>query len=422
MATEFKKTLKQEEAVKLLGDPTKTNLLLFGGARSGKTMLLCYTLFVRALKHPGSRHLILRLRFNHAKQSLAMDTIPKMLRLCFPSLDVKLSKVDWFYTLPNGSEVWIGGLDDGDRVEKILGKEFCSIYFNESSQIDYKSVNVVKTRLAMKCEGMVNKLYFDCNPPNKRHWLYKIWIDGKNPDNENMPLPNPEAYGYLRLNPNDNKENLADGFIENILDALSERDRKRFRDGDFTDDAEGALFKWEHLCNARVGKAPQLYRVVVGVDPAVTANDGSNNTGIIVAGVAKLGKEDHFYVLDDLTLSGTPYQWAKEVVDAYVKYEADKVIAEINQGGDLVERNLRTILPDISYEPVRATRGKLIRAEPIAAVAEKGRLHMVGEHTELENELTSWAPASGEPSPDRMDAMVWAISALMGKAKRICSW
>lgn len=422
MATEFKKTPKQEEAIKLLGDPTKTNILLFGGARSGKTMLLCYTIFVRAMKCPGSRHLMLRLRFNHAKQSLALDTIPKMLRLCFPGVDVKLSKVDWYYTLPNGSEVWIGGLDDGDRVEKILGKEFCSIYFNESSQIDYKSVGIVKTRLAMRCDGLVNKLYFDCNPPNKRHWLYKIWIEGKNPDNESMPMPNPDSYGYLKLNPFDNTDNLAEGFIENVLNTLSERDRKRFRDGEFTDDAEGALFKWEQLCKTRVSKAPDLYRIVVGVDPAVTANNGSNSTGIIVAGVAKVGKDNHYYILDDLTMVGTPYQWAKEVCDAYLKYEADRVIAEINQGGDLVERNLRTIIPDISYEPVRATRGKLIRAEPIAALCEKGQLHMVGEHSELENELTSWAPASGEPSPDRMDAMVWAVSALSGKTKRIGTW
>lgn len=422
MAQEFQKTPRQQEALKLLGDPNITNILLSGGARSGKTFLLCYTIFVRALKSPGSRHLMLRLRFSHAKQSLALDTIPKMLRLCFPGLDVKLSKVDWYYTLPNGSEVWIGGLDDGERVEKILGKEFCSIYFNEASQLAYASIGTVKTRLAMKCEGLVNKLYYDCNPPNKRHWLYKIWIEGKNPYNENMPLALPETYGYFRMNPADNAQNLADDYIETQLSTLSERDVKRFRDGEFTDDAEGALFKWETLSKSRVHKAPDLYRVVVGIDPAVSANDGSNSTGIVVAGVALLGKDKHYYVLDDLTMVGTPYQWAKAATDAYENHQADRIVAEINQGGDLVESNLRTIIPDIPYQPVRATRGKQLRAEPIAALAEKGQLHLVGEHSELENELTSWAPASGEPSPDRMDAMVWAITALMGKTKRIGTW
>ena len=418
----FKKTVKQEEAVNLLGNPAVINVLLAGGSRSGKTFILCYALFVRALKAPNSRHLILRLRFNHAKQSLALDTIPKMLRLCFPNVDIKLSKVDWYYTLPNGAEVWIGGLDDGDRIEKILGREFNTIYFNEASQLDWKSIGTVKTRLALKHPALVNKLYFDCNPPNKRHWLYKIWIEGKNPDNENVPLVDKDSYGYLRMNPSDNTDNLADNYIHTILDGLSERDRKRFRDGEFTDDAEGALFKWEDLCKYRVAKAPDLLRVVVGIDPAVTSNDGSNNTGIVAVGVAKLGKEDHYYVLGDYTMSGTPFMWAKAAIDAYDATEADKIIAEINQGGDLVEHNLRTLRPLIPYESVRATRGKAIRAEPVATVCEKGRLHMVGEWPELENELTSWAPASGEPSPDRLDAMVWAVRACMGANKRIGTW
>ena len=107
---DFVKTPKQEEAIQLLSNPVITNVLLYGGSRSGKTAILIYSIFIRALLAPNSRHLILRLRFNHAKQSLVMDTIPKILRLAFPGLKVKLSKVDWFYTLPNGSEVWIGRL------------------------------------------------------------------------------------------------------------------------------------------------------------------------------------------------------------------------------------------------------------------------------------------------------------------------
>jgi len=417
----FEKNPKQVEALQLLADPIKTNILLYGGARSGKTFILVYAIIVRALKAPNSRHLMLRLRFNHAKQSLVMDTIPKVFRIAFPNLNYKLSKVDWYYKLPNGSEIWVGGLDDGDRVEKILGTEFNTIYFNESSQLDWSAIELVRTRLANKNPALINKLYFDCNPPNKRHWSYKTWIQGVHPI-DNAPLPFLDSYGSMRINPVDNLKNLASGYIEQTLMSLSERDRKRFKDGEFTDDAEGALFKWGDICKYRVKAAPEMRRVVVGIDPAVTTNNGSNNTGIVAAGVAKIGGEDHYYILDDSTLSGTPAMWARAAIDCFEKQEANEIIAEINQGGDLVEANLRTIMPYVPYKPVRATRGKAIRAEPVATACEKGRLHFVGEWVDLENELTSWAPASGEPSPDRLDAMVWAVRGLMNKTGRIGVW
>ena len=132
--------------------------------------------------------------------------------------------------------------------------------------------------------------------------------------------------------------------------------------------------------------------------------------------------EDHYFILDDATMTGTPAAWARESVACFDKYEANLIVGEVNQGGDLVEANLRTVRPLIPYKAVRATRNKAIRAEPVATACEKGRLHFVGELPELENELTSWAPASGEPSPDRMDAMVWAVTELMGGGKRIGSW
>lgn len=420
---EFKRTAKQDEAMVLLGNDEKTNVLLYGGSRSGKTFILVYACIVRALKSAGSRHLVVRLRFNHAKQSLVYDTFPKVLRTCFPGLEVKLSKVDWFYTFPNGSEIWIGGLDDGDRVEKILGNEYSTIYFNESSQLAYKSVEIVRTRLAMKSPGLVNKLYFDCNPPNKRHWTYKLWLEGKNPvDGAQMKPAILNSYGFMRMNPMDNVENLAENYIELSLEQLSERERRRFLHGEFTDDAEGALFKYEQLAKNRVHAPPEMRQVVIAVDPAVTANAASNNTGICAAGVARLGDLDHYYVLEDATITGTPALWARTVVDQYEKHDANLVVAEVNQGGDLVESNLRAIMPFIPYKAVRATRGKAIRAEPIATACEKDRLHLVGEWGELEDELTSWAPVSGEPSPDRLDAMVWAITALMGKQRRIGVW
>ena len=129
----IKKTAKQRQAVALLTDPTIRYTLLAGGSRSGKTFILCYAVVVRALKAPASRHAILRFHFRDVKNAVGRDTMPKVLKAI--GTPYTLDKTDWFFTLPNGSEIWLGGLDDDDRVEKILGMEYATIYYNESSQI-----------------------------------------------------------------------------------------------------------------------------------------------------------------------------------------------------------------------------------------------------------------------------------------------
>lgn len=158
----FKPTETQVTALQLMSGTAK-HLLFYGGARSGKTFNICRAIFTRALKVKNSHHCMLRYRFNHAKQSLVYGTIPKMIELCYPQLhpiDQYLNKSDWFYKLPNGSEIWIGGVDDKERTEKILGNEYSTIYMNECSQIPFSSVTKVRTRLAEK-NKLVNKFYYD---------------------------------------------------------------------------------------------------------------------------------------------------------------------------------------------------------------------------------------------------------------------
>lgn len=176
-------------------------------------------------------------------------------------------------------------------------------------------------------------------------------------------------------------------------------------------DVEGALWKFDTIGLNRVASTPPLRRILVAVDPAVTATQNSDETGIIVGGI---DAEDHIYILADRSLIGTPLQWARRVADAYDEFSADRVIAEVNQGGDLVETNLRMVNKTIPYKPVRATRGKLIRAEPVAALYEQGRVHHVGTFSELEDQLCSWSPLDTK-SPDRLDALVWLCTALADK-------
>lgn len=216
----------------------------------------------------------------------------------------------------------------------------------------------------------------------------------------------------------ENRANLAPSFFAGIVDryegtALGRQEIL----GEIVDDDAGSLFKQSLIDAARVGiaAAPPLRRVVVAIDPAVTANHASDETGIIVAAV---GADDHAYVLDDLSLKASPGAWAAEAVVAYEVWQADRIVAEVNNGGDLVEHTIRTVDANVSFTAVRAARGKIARAEPIAALYEQGKVHHVGTFSELEDQMTNANSVrtnvnAVHTSPDRVDALVWALTAVM---------
>ncbi len=177
------------------------------------------------------------------------------------------------------------------------------------------------------------------------------------------------------------------------------------------DDVPGALWSHSQLDALRIKHAPDLVRIIIAIDPAVTSGAQADSTGIIAVG---LGEDHHAYVLQDATVQAAPHQWARKAVAVYEALAADLVIGEVNQGGDLVESVLRTIAPHLPYRAVRANRGKLLRAEPVAALYEQGKVHHVGSFGLLEDEMTRFAPGLIEQnSPDRVDALVWAITELM---------
>jgi phage terminase large subunit-like protein len=177
---------------------------------------------------------------------------------------------------------------------------------------------------------------------------------------------------------------------------------------------ENALWKRDTMINPfRVKSAPaDLDRIVIAVDPAVTNKDKSDHTGIVIAGRKKIAGEIHYYILDDRSLIGSPSVWANTAINAYREYSADRIVAETNQGGDMVEQTLRNISRSIAYRGVRATRGKIVRAEPCAELYERGLVHHVGVFPELEDEMCDYCGFDKEKSPDRMDALVWALTDL----------
>jgi phage terminase large subunit-like protein len=181
--------------------------------------------------------------------------------------------------------------------------------------------------------------------------------------------------------------------------------------GEIVDNTEGALWSREMIEKGRITaeEQPALIRIVVAIDPAVTSGENSDSTGITVTGVTA---DAHYYLLADLTMKGSPDTWARKAVDAYHKYGADRIIGETNNGGDMIELLLRQVDPSVSFRKVTATRGKLVRAEPVASLYEQSRVHHVGMFEELEDQLTSYTPDSNN-SPDRMDSLVWGITDLM---------
>lgn len=238
MQQNFELNPKQLEALDLLIDKLITDLMVYGGSRSGKTFLLVWCIFIRASKCK-SRHLILRDKFNHAKRAIWLDTIPKVLAIALPGLNPKPNKSDYYYTLPNGSEVWIGGLDSKERTEKILGTEYSTIYFNETSQIDYGSINIAKTRLAEKSD-LIKKCYYDSNPPTKTSWQYQLFEKKLDPI-DGAPVESPESYSSFLMNPQDNISNIDPGYLK-ILSKLPEKERNRFLLGLYNDESDGCVY------------------------------------------------------------------------------------------------------------------------------------------------------------------------------------
>ena len=420
----MKLTTKQLEAQEILAG-NATNIMLFGGSRSGKTFLLVRNIVMRALKAANSRHVVFRFRFNSVKASVMLDTFPKVMSIAFKGVNYHVNKTDNYAVFDNGSEFWFAGLDDKERAEKILGMEFVTIYLNECSQIPLSSRNMVVTRLAQKVDQtledrdpkqMKPRFYSDCNPPSKGHWTYLLFIKKVDPESK-LPLINPDEYASFKINPVDNTDNLTDGYLE-TLQGMSARLRKRFLDGDFTDTTPNALFTDENIETNRFisGELPQLIRVVVAIDPSGagdTDNAENDAIGICVVG---LGINGIAYLLEDCTVKAGPAIWGRVATDAYDRHNADIIVAEINYGGAMVEQVVQAARPRTPYKTVTATRGKAVRAEPISALYEQGKVKHVGIFRDLEDELTCFSTIgyTGGSSPNRADALIWGLSELFG--------
>lgn len=256
-----------------------------------------------------------------------------------------------------------------------------------------------KIDLSIRHKSLPNRTIIVMNPANKTHFLYRKFATAERADT-----------CYIHTTWQDNRTNLSDSFIaeaERTLRTNPKRYAHIFA-GEWSDDASGMLWTKAHIERVRVDNAPQLARIVVAIDPAVTSKPESDETGIVVVGKDNLSNA---YVLEDLSGRYTPSQWASVAISACKRHGAG-IVAEVNQGGDMVTQVIRNIDPSVHIKQVRATKGKYSRAEPVFALYESNRVMHVGHFPVLEEQMLAFNPDEGD-SPDRVDALVWGVSELI---------
>ena len=332
-----------------------------------------------------------------------------------------ITKDPMLVTLENGSTIRFGGLDDNERLNRILGADFATVYLNEASEIDsYRVVQRIQGRLRQKVtqdngKPLVPKLFIDCNPPSKLHWTYKVFRLGVHPL-KGTPLKNASTFAQIKMNTEHNLVNLSEGYMDGM--DYDYKEHEQFVSGEWYDEVDNPLFYGEDIAQCRLPpRLPQdaedLVQIVVAIDPAITAKEGSDETGIMVVGC---DDEGHGYVLEDLSGVYTPYQWAEVACPAFDRWKADRIVAERNQGGDMVAATIRTAKSTVPVTLIHASRGKEIRAESTSTAYRQKRVHHCGEFPELESQLLNFETGFDrrrKGSPDRLDALVHGFNAIL---------
>jgi PBSX family phage terminase large subunit len=253
--------------------------------------------------------------------------------------------------------------------------------------------------LSIRSKDKPNRVILVMNPSYKSHWIYKRWIAKPKQD-----------CTYIHTTYLHNRQNLSKSFLDAAERTKSEN-LHRYNHlflGEWLDDAEGMLWNREIINRSRIQTAPELVRKIVAIDPAITANIGSDETGIVVLGKDERGR---IYVLEDLSGKYSPNEWSSLASSAVIRHGADCIVAEKNQGGEMVEAVIRQNDNKTRVKLVTATKGKYVRAEPAYSLYEQNKVFHVGNFPILESQMITFDPDKGK-SPDRVDALVWGITEL----------
>lgn len=368
---------------------------VWGGRGSGKSHFFAELLVETALCETGLRAVCVR-----EVQKTLKESAKRLLEDKIQSLGVGHMfdcQADRIIT-PGGGIFLFQGMKDhtAESIKSLEG--FKIAWWEEAQTASERSLELL--RPTIRAPG--SQLWFSWNPRNASDPVDKL-LRG--------PEPPPDAI-VVKANYSDNPFFPKELDEERAFDERTKRDRYgHIWEGDYEPAAIGAIWDRLTLHQTRREKAPTLERIVVAVDPAVSSEPGSDEHGIVVCG---RGEDTHGYVLEDGSLRGSPRQWAERAIALYDRYEADAIVIEVNQGGDMCKQTIRAVRPGVPVVEVRATRGKHVRAEPIAALYSLGRVHHVGTFDKLEDQLCLMTAAGyeGSGSPDRADACIWGLHEL----------
>lgn len=396
---------KYQPLFECLEDDSIRYVLIEGGRGSGKSVALS-TFLNHLTFDKGNKILFTRYTMVSAQTSI----IPEFREKC-----EWLGNDDSFRFMANevinndtGVEILYRGLKPSSATANSALKSVnnVNVFVLEEAQECADEELFDRVDFSIRTKNKKNLVIIVLNPTDQNHWIFKRFFGEKGDERRDDTL-------YIKSSYLDNLPNLDDSFIKRA-EEIKEKNQRKFANvfmGEWLKDVDGALWSFQMLHDAK--KVPNLgdhERIVVALDPAVTSNENSSETGIVVAGKTSTGR---YVVLEDASGIYSPLEWGSKAIHLYDKYRADCIIGEVNNGGDLVESNVRALRKDINFQQVRATRGKVKRAEPIAALYEQGKVFHLSKFTELEEQMTTYTGQEGEKSPDRLDALVWALTELL---------
>lgn len=364
--------------------------LLVAGRGFGKTRTAAEWLAEQMVTRPMSRWAVVSPTFGDGRD-VCMEGESGLLAVLDQSVR-SYNRTSTELILKNGSRARVYPAITPDRLR---GPQFHGAWLDEPASFRY-GMTVWETLQPALRLGNTPKIVVTGTPaPVPLMRLFMSMVDG-----QTVHLTRGRTY--------DNAENLPPLLLDQLRRRYEgTRIGRQELEGELLEDVEGALWSYELATRNRCEVPPELDRIVVAVDPASTAKESSNETGIIVAA----RQRDKGFVLEDCSMKGSPLDWAAKVVAAYHRWQADAIIVETNQGGDMIASTIRTIDRTVRIREVHATRGKALRAEPIVALYEQNRVSHAGIFRELEDQMCSWVP--DQDSPDRLDALVWAMTDLL---------
>lgn len=381
--------------------PETRYYLITGGRGSGKSWTLA--LFLLNLTYQKG-HVILFTRYTLV--SAFISIIPEFLdkiEIMGKVQDFEVTQSEIINKL-TGSKILFRGIKTSSGVNTANLKSIAGLstwIIDEAEELTDPDV-FDKVDLSIRAKDNFNRVILVMNPAYKSHWIYNDFVKKKRNDTT-----------YIHTTYLDNKINLSDSFIQ-AAEKTKKENPARYEHlflGTWLDDADGMLWNRQIIAKTRISEAPNLSRIIVAIDPAVTANMNSDETGLIVVGK---DSEGFGYVLEDLSGKYSPNHWAKISNDAAFRWNADCIVAEKNQGGDMVEAVLKSQGTNHRIKLVTATKGKFVRAEPVYSLYEQGKIYHVGSFPILESQMVTFDPDKGK-SPDRVDALVWGLTELMVK-------